>query len=42
MAEVLGPFILGFLLYTFLLLIQFLFASAEMIIRRGRWASCWG
>ena len=35
MAEVLGPFILGFLLYTFLLLIQFLFASAEMIIRRG-------
>jgi LPS export ABC transporter permease LptG/LPS export ABC transporter permease LptF len=35
MAEVLGPFVLGFLLYTFLLLIQFLFASAEMIIRRG-------
>jgi LPS export ABC transporter permease LptG/LPS export ABC transporter permease LptF len=35
MSEVLGPFVLGFLLYTFLLLIQFLFASAEMIIRRG-------
>ena len=32
--EVLGPLVLGFLVYTFLLLMQFLFRSAEMIIRR--------
>jgi LPS export ABC transporter permease LptG/LPS export ABC transporter permease LptF len=35
MSEVLGPLSLGFLVYTFILLLQFLFASAEMIIRRG-------
>jgi len=33
--EVLGPLALGFLVYTFMLLIRFLFDSAEMIIRRG-------
>ncbi len=33
--EVLGPLALGFLVYTFILLIRFLFQSAEMIIRRG-------
>ena len=33
--EILGPLALGFLVYTFILLIRFLFASAEMIIRRG-------
>jgi LPS export ABC transporter permease LptF/LPS export ABC transporter permease LptG len=33
--EILGPLALGFLVYTFLLLFQFLFKSAEMIIRRG-------
>ncbi len=33
--EILGPLGLGFLVYTFILLIRFLFASAEMIIRRG-------
>ena len=32
--EILGPVALGFLVYTFLLLMQFLFRSAEMIIRR--------
>ena len=32
--EVLGPVTLGFLVYTFLLLMQFLFRSAEMIVRR--------
>jgi LPS export ABC transporter permease LptG/LPS export ABC transporter permease LptF len=32
---VVGPLGLGFLVYTFLLLIRFLFDSAEMIIRRG-------
>jgi LPS export ABC transporter permease LptF/LPS export ABC transporter permease LptG len=35
LAEVLGPLTLGFLVYTFLLLMQFLFRSADMIIRRG-------
>jgi len=35
LAEILGPLALGFLVYTFLLLLQFLFQSAEMIIRRG-------
>jgi LPS export ABC transporter permease LptF/LPS export ABC transporter permease LptG len=33
--EVLGPLGLGFLVYTFIMLIRFLFQSAEMIIRRG-------
>lgn len=33
--EILGPLALGFLVYTFILLFQFLFKSAEMIIRRG-------
>ncbi len=32
--EVLGPLTLGFVVYTFLLLMQFLFRSADMIIRR--------
>ena len=31
---ILGPLGLGFLVYTFILLIRFLFQSAEMIIRR--------
>src|SRR6476469_10152705 len=35
MTEILGPLGLGFLVYTFILLIRFLFQSAEMIIRRG-------
>ncbi len=34
-AEILSPVLLGFLTYTSLLLVQFLFKSAEMIIRRG-------
>jgi LPS export ABC transporter permease LptG/LPS export ABC transporter permease LptF len=34
-SEILGPLALGFLVYTFILLIRFLFTSAEMIIRRG-------
>ena len=34
-AEILGPLGLGFLVYTFILLLRFLFESAEMIIRRG-------
>ena len=33
--EIAGPLGLGFLVYTFILLIRFLFDSAEMIIRRG-------
>lgn len=33
--EIAGPLGLGFLVYTFILLLQFLFSSAEMIIRRG-------
>lgn len=33
--EILGPLGLGFIVYTFILLIRFLFQSAEMIIRRG-------
>ncbi len=33
--EILAPLGLGFLVYTFILLTQFLFRSAEMIIRRG-------
>lgn len=35
MTEILGPLSLGFVVYTFILLIRFLFQSAEMIIRRG-------
>jgi lipopolysaccharide export system permease protein len=35
LAETIGPLALGFLVYTFILLIRFLFQSAEMIIRRG-------
>ncbi|MGH9360314.1 MAG: LPS export ABC transporter permease LptF, partial [Thermoanaerobaculia bacterium] len=34
-AEIAGPLALGFLVYTFILLLRFLFQSAEMIIRRG-------
>ncbi len=33
--EISGPLLLGFFGYTFILLVQFLFRSAEMIIRRG-------
>lgn len=33
--EIVGPLAIGFGLYTFILLIRFLFDSAEMIIRRG-------
>jgi LPS export ABC transporter permease LptF/LPS export ABC transporter permease LptG len=33
--EILGPLALGFSVYTFILLVRFLFQSAEMIIRRG-------
>ncbi|MDX1502842.1 MAG: LPS export ABC transporter permease LptF [Thermoanaerobaculia bacterium] len=33
--EISGPLALGFLGYTFIMLMQFLFRSAEMIIRRG-------
>ncbi len=33
--EILGPLSLGFLVYTSLLIIQLLFRTAEMIIRRG-------
>lgn len=35
MTEILGPLGLGLVVYTFILLIRFLFQSAEMIIRRG-------
>lgn len=35
LAEILGPLGLGFLVYTFILLMQFLFRSADLIIRRG-------
>jgi LPS export ABC transporter permease LptF/LPS export ABC transporter permease LptG len=34
-SEIVGPLALGFLVYTFILLIDRLFDSAEMIIRRG-------
>ena len=34
-SEIAGPMGLGFLVYTFILLLRFLFQSAEMIIRRG-------
>jgi len=40
--EILGPLGLGFLVYTFILLFQKLFQSAEMIIRRGVDASTVG
>lgn len=40
--EILGPLALGFSVYTFILLIRFLFQSAEMIIRRGLDASVVG
>ena len=33
--EVMGPFLLGLLSYTFIMMIDFFFDSAEMIIRRG-------
>ena len=33
--EILGLLVLGFAVYTFLLLLQYLFSSAEMIIQRG-------
>ena len=42
MTEILGPLSLGFVVYTFILLIRFLFQSAEMIIRRGLPASMVG
>jgi LPS export ABC transporter permease LptF/LPS export ABC transporter permease LptG len=35
LSEIIGPMALGFLVYTFILLLRFLFQSAEMIIRRG-------
>jgi LPS export ABC transporter permease LptF/LPS export ABC transporter permease LptG len=35
LTETLGPLVLGFGVYTFIMLIRFLFQSAEMIIRRG-------
>src|SRR5579859_3005127 len=35
LSEIIGPLGLGFLVYTFILLLRFLFQSAEMIIRRG-------
>ncbi|HEV7518258.1 MAG TPA: LPS export ABC transporter permease LptF, partial [Thermoanaerobaculia bacterium] len=35
LSEIVGPVGLGFLVYTFILLLRFLFQSAEMIIRRG-------
>lgn len=34
-AEMIGPIALGFLIYTGILLLRFLFQSAEMIIQRG-------
>ncbi|MEO7794492.1 MAG: LptF/LptG family permease [Thermoanaerobaculia bacterium] len=42
LGEIVGPLGLGFLVYTFILLLQFLFSSAEMIIRRGLPASVVG
>jgi LPS export ABC transporter permease LptG/LPS export ABC transporter permease LptF len=42
LTEILGPLALGFLVYTFILLVRFLFQSAEMIIRRGLPASIVG
>ena len=37
--ETLGPLVLGFSVYTFIMLVRFLFRSADMIIRRGLSAS---
>jgi LPS export ABC transporter permease LptF/LPS export ABC transporter permease LptG len=42
LSEIMGPLGLGFLVYTFILLLRFLFQSAEMIIRRGLPASVVG
>lgn len=42
LSEIIGPLGLGFLVYTFILLLRFLFQSAEMIIRRGLAASVVG
>lgn len=42
LAQILGPLALGFLIYTFILLMQYLFSSAEMIIQRGLPASVVG
>ncbi len=38
-SETLGPLALGFSIYTFIMLVRFLFRSADMIIRRGLAAS---
>jgi LPS export ABC transporter permease LptF/LPS export ABC transporter permease LptG len=35
LSELIGPFALGLLVYTFILLIQLLFSLAELIIKRG-------
>jgi len=35
LSEIVGPLGLGFVVYTFILLMQFLFRSADLIIRRG-------
>ena len=35
LAEILGPLVLGFLVYTFILLIQVMFKSAELLIGSG-------
>jgi LPS export ABC transporter permease LptF/LPS export ABC transporter permease LptG len=35
LAEIVGPFSLGLLVYTFILLVQFFFRLADMIIKRG-------
>ena len=35
LGETLGPLALGFSVYTFIMLVRFLFRSADMIIRRG-------
>ncbi|MDY7095651.1 MAG: LptF/LptG family permease [Acidobacteriota bacterium] len=42
LSQILGPLALGLLVYTFILLMQFLFSSAEMIIQRGLPASVVG
>src|SRR5919106_2986554 len=34
-SETVGPLVLGFSIYTFIMLVRFLFRSADMIIRRG-------
>ena len=35
LSEISGPLALGFVSYTFILVMQFLFRSADMIVRRG-------